>query len=79
MARRTQRPKDQGKKMAAPKSGQVQGGNAQEGRAAPQSGSAMPRCNNMEESRPGCKAQKNTISDKMPQKHWKKSQHLPQF
>jgi hypothetical protein len=32
MARRRRRPKDQPKKMAAPKSGQVQGGNAQEGR-----------------------------------------------
>ena len=58
------------KKMAAPKSGQVQGGNAQEGRRRRK---AIPHRNNMTRFRWGCKTQSITVLDKTPQKAWKNS------
>jgi hypothetical protein len=62
--------KGRAKKMAAPKSGQVQGGNAQEGRRRRK---AIPHRNNMAKFRWGCKTQSITVLDKTPQKVWKNS------
>jgi hypothetical protein len=46
--------KTKAKKMAAPRSGQVQGGNAQEGRRLRNPEIAIPRCSNMPKS-PGAR------------------------
>ena len=66
------------KKMAAPKSGQVQGGNAQEGRRLRDQGSqyrAATICRN----RPLSASANIIIPDKTPQKAWKNLSQLPDF
>jgi hypothetical protein len=48
--------------MAAPRSGQVQGGNAQEGRQLRNPKIAIPRCSNMPERAGRCKPTRNNFS-----------------
>src|SRR3984957_3605633 len=55
------RQKDGAKKMAAPRSGQVQGGNAQEGRRLRNPKIAIPRCSNMPKSMGVCKPGKHIL------------------
>jgi hypothetical protein len=69
MARRTQRPKDQGKKNGRseerPSSGRKRPGRA----AASQSKIAIPRCNNMEKFQIVRKRNLGFACSKTPQKH----------
>jgi hypothetical protein len=63
-----QHAKDRDKKMAAPRSGQVQGGNAQEGRRLRDPKIAIPRCSNMPKSTVPCKPLEIIFSKVIPRK-----------
>jgi hypothetical protein len=69
--------KDGAKKMAAPRSGQVQGGNAQEGRRLRDPKIAIPRCNNMPKAKGARKSKSKKIIGRFPRKTWGFQPHFP--